>query len=134
MLMNTAGRRKVESPRSPTLPRMSTSETSRYVRLRVEVVLEIDGPAELTEAAVGRIDTDEFMPEDERVHARSAVREDSAEALAYLIEPFDLVSQVPGIELVQASWSSEEVDYDPDAQEWDLDEEDEVDEDDEERV
>ncbi|MFD7323871.1 hypothetical protein ACFV9D_22665 [Streptomyces sp. NPDC059875] len=113
---------------------MSTSETSRYVRLRVEVVLEIDGPAELTEAAVGRIDTDEFMPEDERVHARSAVREDSAEALAYLIEPFDLVSQVPGIELVQASWSSEEIDYDPDAQEWELDEEDEVDADDEERV
>ncbi|MFD9031303.1 hypothetical protein ACFVZW_09150 [Streptomyces sp. NPDC059567] len=113
---------------------MSTSETSRYVRLRVEVVLEIDGPEELTEAAVGRIDTDEFMPEDERVHARSAVREDSAEALAYLIEPFDLVREVPGIELVQASWTSEEVDYDPDAQEWDLDEEDEVDEDDTERV
>ncbi|MFB7369987.1 hypothetical protein ACFC0D_09125 [Streptomyces sp. NPDC056222] len=113
---------------------MSTSETSRYVRLRVEVVLEIDGPEELTEAAVGRIDTDEFMPEDERVHARSAVHEDSAEALAYLIEPFDLVRQVPGIELVQASWTSEEVDYDPDAQEWDLDEEDEVDEDDTERV
>ncbi|MET9373245.1 hypothetical protein ACFYV5_29440 [Streptomyces sp. NPDC003035] len=111
---------------------MSTSETSRYVRLRVEVVLEIDGPEELTEAAVGRIDTDEFMPEDERGHARSAVREDSAEALAYLIEPFDLVRQVPGIELVQASWSSEEIDYDPDAQEWDLDEEDEVDEDDDE--
>ncbi|WP_137993707.1 hypothetical protein [Streptomyces vilmorinianum] len=103
---------------------MSTSETSRYVRLRVDVVLEIDGPEELTEAAVGRIDADEYMPEDERVHARSAVREDSAEALAYLIEPFDLVSEVPGIELVQASWSSEEVEYDPDAQEWDLDEED----------
>lgn len=90
----------------------------------MEVVLEIDGPEELTEAAVGRIDTDEFMPDDERVHARSAVQEDSAEALAYLVEPFDLVSTVPGIELVQASWSSEEIDYDPDAQEWDLDEED----------
>ncbi len=90
----------------------------------MDVVLEIDGPEELTEAAVGRIDADEYMPEDERVHARSAVREDSAEALAYLIEPFDLVSEVPGIELVQASWSSEEVEYDPDAQEWDLDEED----------
>lgn len=90
----------------------------------MEVVLEIDGPEELTEAAVGRIDTDEFMPEDERAHARSAVQEDSAEALAYLVEPFDLVSTVPGIELVQASWSSEEIDYDPDAQEWDLDEED----------
>ncbi|MFJ3581427.1 hypothetical protein ACIPPS_04190 [Streptomyces sp. NPDC090127] len=113
---------------------MSTSETSRYVRLRVEVVLEITGSDELTGAAVGRIDADEFMPEEERTHARSAVREDDAEALAYLIEPFDLVSEVPGVELVQASWSSEEVDYDPDAQEWDLDEEDEVDEHDTERV
>lgn len=98
----------------------------------MEVVLEIDGPEELTEAAVGRIDTDEFMPEDERAHARSAVQEDSAEALAYLVEPFDLVSTVPGIELVQASWSSEEIDYDPDAQEWDLDEEDGPDTDDDE--
>lgn len=100
----------------------------------MDIVLEVAEPEELTGAAVGRIDTDEFMPEDERVHARSSVREDSAEALAYLIEPFDLVSEVPGVELVQASWSSEEVDYDPDAQEWDLDEEDEVDEDEAERV
>ncbi|GAA3928528.1 hypothetical protein GCM10022244_42100 [Streptomyces gulbargensis] len=110
---------------------MSTSETARYVRLRVDVVLEIDGPAELTEAAEGRIDADEFMPEEERVHARAAVREDSAEALAYLVEPFDLIRDVPGIEMVQASWSSEEIDYDPDAVEWDLGEEDGDDEDDE---
>ncbi|MGW2203337.1 hypothetical protein [Streptomyces sp. NPDC001774] len=109
---------------------MSTSETSRYVRLRVEVVLEIAEAEKLTGAAVGRIETDEFMPEDERVHARSAVHEDSAEALAYLIEPFDLVRDVPGIDLVQASWTSEEIDYDPDSQEWDLDEEDGDEEDD----
>ncbi|WP_309052723.1 hypothetical protein [Streptomyces sp.] len=110
---------------------MSTSETARYVRLRVDVVLEISGPAELTEAAEGRIDADEFMPEEERVHARSAVQEDSAEALAYLVEPFELIRDVPGIEMVQASWSSEEIDYDPDALEWDLGEEDADDEDDE---
>lgn len=103
---------------------MSTSETARYVRLRVDVVLEIDGPAELTEAAEGRIDGDEFMPEEERVQARAAAREDSAEALAYLVEPFELIRDVPGIEMVQASWSTEEVVYDPDALEWDLDEED----------
>ncbi|MFI8518439.1 hypothetical protein ACIGEZ_11535 [Streptomyces sp. NPDC085481] len=103
---------------------MSTSETSRFVRLRVDLVLEVDGPAELAEAAAGRIDADEFMPEEERVHARSAVGEDSAEALAYLTEPFDLVRTVPGVELVQASWTSEEIDYDPDAMEWDLDDED----------
>ncbi|WP_314611911.1 hypothetical protein [Streptomyces stackebrandtii] len=103
---------------------MSTSETARYVRLRVDVVLEIDGPAELTEAAEGRINGDEFMPEDERVQARAAARDDSAEALAYLVEPFDLIRGVPGIEMVQASWSTEEVEYDPDALEWDLGEED----------
>ncbi|MFE1908700.1 hypothetical protein ACFW96_34320 [Streptomyces gardneri] len=103
---------------------MSTSETTRFVRLRVDLVLEIDGPAELTEAAEGRIDGDEFMPEEERVQARAAAREDSAEALAYLVEPFDLIREVPGIEMVQASWSTEEVEYDPDALEWDLGEED----------
>ncbi|GAA2784187.1 hypothetical protein [Streptomyces showdoensis] len=111
---------------------MSTSETSRYVRLRVDLVLEIDAPAALAEAAVGRIDADEFMPEEERTHARAAVADDSAEALAYLVEPYDLVGTVPGVELVQASWSSEEIEYDPDAMEWDLDDEDGVREDDEE--
>ncbi|MFB6634994.1 hypothetical protein ACFCWY_34390 [Streptomyces sp. NPDC056362] len=109
---------------------MSTSENARYIRLRVDVVLEVDGPAELTEAAVARIGGDEFMPEEERVQARAAAREDAAEALAHLVEPFDLIRDVPGIEMVQASWSSEEIDYDPDALEWDLDGEDGDEEDD----
>ncbi|MFI5754398.1 hypothetical protein [Streptomyces sp. NPDC051569] len=104
---------------------MSTSESSRYVRLRVELVLEVDDPGQLSGAALARIVADESMPEDERAHAESAVREDEAEALAYLVEPFDLVSEVPGIELAQASWTSELIDYDPDAVEWDLDEDDE---------
>ncbi|MGW1880922.1 hypothetical protein [Streptomyces sp. NPDC001970] len=104
---------------------MTTSETSRYVRLHVELVLEIAEPEELTGAALERVDGDEYMPGDERSHARSTVREDSAEALAYLIDPFDLVSEVPGVELAQASWSCEQIDYDPDAEEWDLEEEDE---------
>ncbi|MFJ5140954.1 hypothetical protein [Streptomyces sp. NPDC088707] len=112
---------------------MSTSETPRYVRLRVDVVLEIDGPAELASAAEARIDADEFMPEEERVPARAAAHEDSAEALAYLVEPFDLIRDVPGIEMVQASWSSEEIEYDPDALEWDLGEEDGQEEDDDDR-
>ncbi|MEV8591094.1 hypothetical protein [Streptomyces sp. NPDC051180] len=109
---------------------MSTSETARYVRLRVDVVLEIDGPAALTDAAKARIDDDEFMPEEERTQARAAVTEDSAEALAHLVEPFDLIRDVPGIDMVQASWSTEEIEYDPDALEWDLGEEDGDEEDD----
>ncbi len=35
--------------------------------------------------------------------------------------------------LAQASWSSEEIDYDPDALEWDLGEEDGVEEDEDDR-
>ncbi|MEU3609535.1 hypothetical protein AB0E83_29465 [Streptomyces sp. NPDC035033] len=107
-----------------------TTDTTRHVRLRVDIVLEIDGPAGLTAAAEERIDSDEFMPAEERAHARAAVQEDPSEALSYLVEPFDLVRDLPGVELVQAAWSSEEIEYDPDAMEWELDEEDGAEEDD----
>jgi hypothetical protein len=53
------------------------------------------------------------------MHAEATVRADGAEALASLVDPFDLVSEVPGVELAQASWSSESIEYDPDAEEWD---------------
>ena len=109
---------------------MNTEETSRFVRLRVELVLEIEDPGALTKAALRRLAAETDMPTDERVHAEGAVTEDTAEALASLIDPFDLVSEVPGVDLAQASWSSEPVDYDPDSPDWDLDEDD-VDEDDE---
>ncbi|WP_328553766.1 MULTISPECIES: hypothetical protein [unclassified Streptomyces] len=112
---------------------MTTPETSQFVRLRVELVLEIDDADAVTKAALRRIGDDADMPAEERAHAEGAVTEDTAEALAYLVDPFDLVSEVPGIELAQASWSSEPVDYDPDSPEWDLDEDD-AGEDDEEDV
>ncbi|TXL90620.1 hypothetical protein [Streptomyces sp. IB2014 016-6] len=100
---------------------MSTPETSRFVRLHVELVLEIGDPQALTAAALTRIATDDSMPDEEREHAGSAVGEDAAEALAYLVEPSELVGEVPGVELTQASWSSERIDYDPETVEWDLD-------------
>lgn len=108
---------------------MSTPETSRFVRLRVELVVEVDDSGELSSSALRRIAEDEHMPAEERLHAETAVKEDDAEALAYLVDPFDLVSQVPGVELSQASWSSEQIDYDPDSPDWDPDEDDDDDED-----
>ncbi len=98
---------------------MSTPETSRFVRLRVELVLEVTDEDSLTGAALDRIGEDAYMPDGERTHAESAVREEEAEALAYLVDPFDLVAEVPGVELTQASWSSEAVDHDPDDSDWD---------------
>ncbi|MBD0421144.1 hypothetical protein AB0L35_05475 [Streptomyces sp. NPDC052309] len=103
---------------------MSTPETSRFVRLRVELVLEIDDEEAVTGAALQAVADDSELADEERTHAESAVTEDTAEALAYLVDPFDLVSEVPGVELQQASWSSERIDYDPDSPDWGDDEED----------
>jgi hypothetical protein len=100
---------------------MSTTETSRFVRLRVDLVLEVTESGELTTAALDHIDGDVGMPEEERSHARTSVSTDDAEALAYLVDPFDLVGDIPGTELAQASWACEQVDYDPESEEWALD-------------
>ncbi|MFD4682435.1 hypothetical protein ACIPPJ_18880 [Streptomyces sp. NPDC086091] len=90
----------------------------------MDLVLEIDDAGAITEAALRRLAEeagDPDMSESERADAERAVTEDTAEALAFLVDPFDLVGDVPGVELQQASWSSEPVAYDPDAPEWDLD-------------
>lgn len=124
--MKGAGHRKVTVAISRTLRGMSTAETSRFVRLRVELVIEIDDEDALTKAALGRIAEDPDIPADEKTPAENTVTEDTAEALAYLIDPFDLVGDVPGVELAQASWSSEKIDYDPDSPDWGLDEDDDA--------
>ncbi|MEU9091257.1 hypothetical protein ACIOEW_10655 [Streptomyces sp. NPDC087901] len=105
---------------------MSTSESSRFVRLRVEMVVEITDADALSGTALESLAAEYGEPggesAEERTHAETAVREDGAEALASLIDPFDLVGEVPGVELAQASWSSEIIDYDPDDPDgWDLD-------------
>ncbi|GAA2735627.1 hypothetical protein ACFQ3Z_28915 [Streptomyces nogalater] len=104
------------------------------MRLRVELVLEVRDESEVTKAALRRVAGDSDLPEAERAHAESAVTEDTAEALAYLVDPFDLVGEVPGVELQQASWSSERIDYDPDSPEWDLDRDDGEDDEEEDGI
>ncbi|MER5631595.1 hypothetical protein [Streptomyces nitrosporeus] len=104
---------------------MTTSQTTSFVRLRVDLVLEITDAGALTGAALenlaagrteaGRGPADSDGPD---THGEEAVREDAAEALASLVDPLDLVGRVPGVELAQASWNSEPVDYDPDAEDW----------------
>ncbi|MER6071038.1 hypothetical protein ABT187_19825 [Streptomyces sp. NPDC001817] len=113
---------------------MNSEETSRYVRLRVEIVLEVQDEDEVSKAALGRLAADAELPAAERAQAEGAVTEDTAEALAYLVDPFDLVSEVPGVELQQASWSSERIDYDPDSPDWELDEDDGADDEEEDGI
>lgn len=90
----------------------------------MDLVLEVTDTTALTGAALAHIKADEFMPDEERGHAEAAVGEDESEALAYLVDPTDLVAEIPGVDLAQASWSSEPVEYDPESMEWDIDEED----------
>ncbi len=96
----------------------------------MELVLEIHDEDAVARAALERIARDAEdpdgprIPEAEQDLAASAVTEDTAEALASLVDPFDLVGEVPGVELQQASWSSERIDYDPESPDWDLDGED----------
>lgn len=89
-----------------------------YIRLQVELVLEVSDPSALGQAALQRIAEDDLMPDTERGPATEAASAEPAEALAYLVDPIDLVSGLPGVELTQASWSSEAADgtlQDPDA-------------------
>jgi hypothetical protein len=102
----------------------------RHVRVRLEMVLEIAEPDELIRAAWARIAGDEQLPAGERELAARAVSRDAAEAVAYLVDPIDLVGEMPGVVLAQASWSSELTHYDPDASWYGEDEEDEEDGDD----
>ncbi|MFI9600554.1 hypothetical protein ACWEQ7_35920 [Streptomyces sp. NPDC004069] len=106
---------------------MSTPATSRFVRLTVELVVEIEDDDVVVGAARSRIaehaEEGELDPA-ERAHAEGAVTEDTAEALSYLVDPFVLVGEVPGVELQQASWSSERIAYDPDSPDWEFGEDD----------
>jgi hypothetical protein len=90
----------------------------------VELVLGIDDEGAVMAAARHRITQDEELDPVERMHVEGAVTEDTAEALAYLVDPFALVGEVPGVELQQASWSSERIDYDPDSPDWEFGEDD----------
>jgi hypothetical protein len=90
----------------------------------VDLVLEIEDEDAVIGAVRHRIAEDAELAPEERTHAESAVTEDTAEALAFLVDPVVLVSEVPGVELQQASWSSERIEYDPDAPDWDPDEDD----------
>ncbi|MFC4492798.1 hypothetical protein ACFPA8_01435 [Streptomyces ovatisporus] len=90
-------------------PRTEPSGSGPHIRLRVDLVVEIADAQALTRSALARVEGDELMPDEEREHARETVAGDAGEAIAYLVDPFDLVRELPGVELAHASWGSEEV-------------------------
>ncbi|CAM5293098.1 Histidine ammonia-lyase [Streptomyces fumanus] len=85
--------------RTAVRSRRRTPETLHFVRVRVDLVLEVNEeevpPGAGPDRRRGR------PPDAERAHAEGAVTADTAEALAHLVDPFDLVSEVPGVELAR---------------------------------
>ncbi|NYV76366.1 hypothetical protein [Streptomyces sp. UH6] len=88
---------------------MNSPKNRRFVRIDVQLIVEVDDPEALEVLARTRITEDGTLPDGERGRVEAVVTHDTAEALAYLVDPFDLVSELPGIELTQTSWSAEHV-------------------------
>jgi hypothetical protein len=99
-----------ETPRSE--PSDTCVQPSPHIRLRVDLVVEIADADVLTRSALEHVARDELMPDEERAHTEEIIRGDAGEALACLVDPFDLVRELPGVELAHASWGSEEMDAD----------------------
>jgi hypothetical protein len=102
--------------------RRETAEAApRFARLQVELVVQLTDRQAMVAAALDQVAGDAYMPDEERGRSVAAIREDETEALAFLVDPYDLVSGVPGVELAQASWSCGATAYDPkggDAESW----------------
>ncbi|MFF7632526.1 hypothetical protein ACFZB9_05160 [Kitasatospora sp. NPDC008050] len=98
----------------------STEETSveesdapRYVRLSIELIAEITDEGALKAAALGQVESDEYLDDEERAQSVEAIELDPSGSLAHFIDPVALLGDVPGVELTQATWESAQVAYDP---------------------
>ncbi|MCK1795662.1 hypothetical protein MTQ01_06495 [Streptomyces sp. XM4193] len=92
---------------------MTSQGVSSYVRLQVEMVLEVSDVDALMGAAAEHVEQEDVLPGEQRGATLGAVGdglEGAAEAVAQLVDPIRLVDGAPGVELAQASWSSEMLD------------------------
>ncbi|MEZ0091219.1 hypothetical protein [Streptacidiphilus sp. EB129] len=103
-----------------------TSETSptaetgpRYVRLQIELIAEIVDEKALQVAALEQVRADEFLEDDERAEAVAAIEIDPTGAIAHFVDPVAMLEGIPGIELAEATWESQPVEYDPENEGWD---------------
>ncbi len=91
------------------------SGAHRFVRISLELIVELTDEEALRAAAVESLRTADYLPDEMRADALEAVEEDISEAVTHLIDPHDLIEGVPGIEAHEAEWVSELVEYDPNA-------------------
>ena len=93
---------------------------SRFVRLQIELIVEIVDEKALQVAALEQVNADELLEDEERAEAVAAIEIDPAGAIAHFVDPVAMLEGVPGVELAEATWESQPVDYDPENEDWDL--------------
>lgn len=93
---------------------------SRYVRLQIELIVEIVDEKALQVAALEQVQADDLLEDEERAEAVAAIEIDPAGAIAHFVDPVAMLEGVPGVELAEATWESQPVDYDPENEDWDL--------------
>jgi hypothetical protein len=93
---------------------------SRYVRLQIELIVEIVDEKALQVAALEQVRADELLEDEERAEAIAAIEIDPAGAIAHFVDPVAMLEGVPGVELAEATWESQPVEYDPENEDWDL--------------
>lgn len=89
------------------------SDTPQFIRLRLDIVLEVTDEGALRAAALEAVQNDDDLSTEDRAEAISAIESDLAESVSYLIDPFVLVEDVPGTELSEAGWESEGEEFVP---------------------
>jgi hypothetical protein len=99
-------------------------QSPRYVRLQIELIAEITDEKLLKDAALVQVENDEYLEDAERAESVEAIELDPTGAVAHFIDPVELLADVPGVDLVQATWESQPVDFDPEEESWDFYEED----------
>jgi hypothetical protein len=100
----------------------------RYIRLQIELIAEIVDEKALQAAALEQVEKDEYLEDDERAEAIEAINVDPTGAIAHFIDPVAMLEAIPGVELAEAGWETQPVDYDEENEDWELLGEDEGDE------
>ncbi|MBP2473021.1 hypothetical protein JOF53_001893 [Crossiella equi] len=95
---------------------MTTETESRFIRLNVELIVELTDFEELKKGALEQLNADTEITDEARAEAIASLEGDPADALSYFIDPFAVVNEAPGIDLVEVGWDGEVTDYDPDAE------------------
>jgi hypothetical protein len=94
------------------------SGAPRYIRLQIELIAEIVDEKALQAAALEQIENDEYLEDEERAEALEAINLDPSGAVAHFIDPVAMLESIPGVELAEAGWETQPVDYDAETEDW----------------